>query len=209
MRGQAMKKILEILERKSIDLSKMQALEVFGREGDWQTVVYADKVKSLDVWEIDPIFEKGLRKNLPKANIKIVDSIQEIKKRQHFSKYEFIVIDNAQNCYGPKNRYCEHFDVIPNIAKLLNKKGIIIFNINKEPFDFEKFPHWQKRRSRFYNTKNTTKLTIDWLLDFYKEIFKKFGYLTRFCFNISRNDYKHNDYLHYLVYLLEKNDKFY
>jgi hypothetical protein len=49
----------------------------------------------------------------------------------NFSKYDFIVVDNPQNCYGPKLKYCEHFEVIPKIARLLDKEGIIIFDINK------------------------------------------------------------------------------
>lgn len=199
MRGQAMKKILRILKKKDIDLLSMRALEVFAREGDWQTIAYLDQVKSLDAWEINPVFKEGLRKNLPKAKIKITDSVKEIRKKEHFEKYDFIVIDNPQNCYGPNNEYCEHFDLIPEIARLLNKKGIIIFNINKEPFDFEKFPNWRRRRTKFYGRKNTNKLSVQWLLDFYKNLFKKFGYSTKFCFNVLRAHH-----LHYLVYFLQR-----
>ena len=41
-----------------------------------------------------------------------------------------------------KNMYCEHFDVIKNIYKIINKESIIIFNVNRHPFDYEKFPIW-------------------------------------------------------------------
>ena len=42
-----------IFLEKQVDVSKLHALEVFGRGGDWHTTVYANKVKSLQVWEID------------------------------------------------------------------------------------------------------------------------------------------------------------
>ena len=36
-----------IFLEKQVDVSKLHALEVFGRGGDWHTTVYANKVKSL------------------------------------------------------------------------------------------------------------------------------------------------------------------
>jgi len=204
MRGQAMRKTLEILKAKDVDLSRMRALEVFAREGNWQTVVYAQNVKTLDAWEIDPDFEGSLRKNLPTARVTITDSIEEIKREEYFSRYDFIVVDNPMGCYGLNKMYCEHFDVIPRICNLLDQRGVLIFNINKEPFNFENFPEWQKKRSRFYKRKDTSHLSIPWLLRFYERLFKNFEYKTEFCFSISRGDLEHRDYLHYLVYLLKK-----
>ena len=199
-----MKKICKTLESKGLDLSNMKALEIFARDGSWQTLAYSEKVKSLEAWEIDHIFKNDLKKNLPKAKIRILDSIKEIGNRKNFSEYNFIVVDNGQGCYGNKKQYCEHFDVIPQIAKLLNRGGIIIFNINKEPFNFDNFPKWQARRNKYYNKNNTGRLALKWLLNFYKKLFLKSGHITMFSFNVSRKDFKHNDYLHYLVYYLKK-----
>lgn len=203
MRGRAMKKVVAIFQKEGIDLSKMRALEVFSRDGSWQTICYADKVKSLDAWEINPIYIKKLKINLPKANIKKTNSIEEIKKKSYKSKYNFIVIDNPQGCFGVNNEYCEHFDIIPHICTLLHREGILVFNINKNPFSLDNFPEWKKRRALFYGRKRTNKLSIKWLLAFYKKIFYKEGYEELFSFSISRGDFKHNDYLHYLVYYLK------
>lgn len=202
-----MRKTLKILKRRGVDISQMRALEVFAREGDWQTIVYAPRVKSMEAWEINPLFKAGLKKNLPEAKIKITDSVKEIRNKKYFGKYDFIVLDNPQGCYGPRAQYCEHFDVILPALKLFNGKGVLIFNVNKQPFNFDNFPNWQKRRAAFYKRKNTAKLSIVWLMNFYKKLFKKNGYSTKFCFNMSRGDYKHNDYLHYLVYYLVKTRK--
>lgn len=203
-----MKKILEILKQKGIDISQMHALEPFAREGDWQTWVYADKVESLDAWEINPDCEMALRKNLPKARIKIIDSLKEFKKRKYFGKYDFIVIDNPMNCFGAHEQYCEHFDIIPEVCHLLNQKGILIFNINKEPYDYEKNPKLEARRKQFYHQEKTNKLSLKFLLKFYKELFCKYGYTTKFCFNISRGKYECNDFFHYLVFYLKAKSPF-
>ena len=206
MRGQAMKKVVKRLKSKGIDLSKMKALEMFARKGNWQTKSYVKEIKTLDAWEIDPKFKKGLVKNLPNAKIKITDSIKEINKKANFSKYDFVVVDNPQYCYGPKLKYCEHFSVIPKIAKLLNKKGVIIFNINRQPFGFDKLPFWKKKRAEFYRVKDTSRMSVKWLLDFYKNMFIKFGYKVKFGFNVVRGTKDKGNYLHYLVFFVEKHD---
>ncbi len=204
MLGPAMKKTIKKLSSKKIDLSSMRALDIFAREGDWQTRIYAGKVKSLEAWEIDPKFKKGLVKNLPNVKIKITDSMKEIQKKSNFGKFDFIMVDNPQYCYGPKLKYCEHFQVIPQIAKLLDKEGILIFNVNRQPFGFNKLPLWQKNRKKFYSLRDTSKLSIKWLLDFYRKLFSKYGYDTKFCFNVVRGSPDKNNYLHYLVYSLQK-----
>ncbi len=201
-----MKKVVSRLKLKGIDLSRMRALEVFAREGNWHAKSYANKVESLDAWEIDSRFKKGLRKNLPKAKIKITDSIKETSIKSNFSKYDFIVVDNPQNCYGPKLKYCEHFEIIPKIAKLLNQEGVLIFDINRKPFNFDNFPLWKKRREKFYGLKNTGKITIKWLLGFYKKLFLKFGYRTRFSFNMLRGTKSKGNYFQYLVFYIKKDD---
>ena len=117
-------------------------------------------------------------------------------------KYDLIVIDNPQGCFGVNSEYCEHFDIIPHICNLLHLEGILVFNINKNPFGLDNFPEWKKRRSRFYGRKRTDKLSIKWLLSFYKKIFYKEKYEILFSFSVSRKDFKHNEYLHYLVYCL-------
>ncbi len=205
MRGKAMEKICHILQnKKNVRLSNMKALEFFARDGSWQTAAYADKIATLDAWEIDPSFEKALKKNLPKAKIKITDSLKEMGLKRNSERYDLIVIDNGQNCYGEDRKYCEHFDVLPDIAHLLNKKGILIFNINKKPFGYNRFSDWKARRQQFYGRKQTAAISLNWLLLFYKRLFKKAGYNTKFCFSVSREDYEHDDYLHYLVYSLSR-----
>ena len=72
--------------------------------------------------EIDEKFETKLKLNLRNANIKIVDSFKYADICQ--KKYDFIVFDNPQMCFGVEDEYCEHFDALDKIYKLGKKKQL-------------------------------------------------------------------------------------
>ena len=88
----------EVVKRLQTDfdfsLSEADALELFAREGDWQTVSYASHVKTIEAWEIDSQFHEALKRNLPYAKIKITDTWKEIKTTPR--KYDLIVADAPQ-----------------------------------------------------------------------------------------------------------------
>lgn len=175
---------------KKLKLKGNKALEVFARDGSWQTTAYASNYKVVDCWEIDPQYKKALKKNVSNANIKICDSIKQVDKCR--SRYDLIVVDNPQNTFG---KYCEHFELIPKIARLLTRNGTLIFNVNIRPFDYEKYPKWEKRRQKYYGLKNTKHLCLGWLELFYWDMFYQAGYWFQGGFAVKRNDY-----LYYLVY---------
>ncbi len=194
--------VITFLEKR-IDVSELNALEIFGRAGDWHTTVYANRVKSLQVWEIDKKWKNILKKNLPNAKIKILDSIKTIVENLEPSKFDLIVIDNPMNTWGTKkepNLYCEHFDFIKYIRNIIDKEAILIFNINKNPFDYNKFPEWKKRREKFYERNRTSKLSLRFLIWFYKKLFLKIGYKTVF-----QKIFKRHEYSDYFVFFLRKN----
>ena len=66
--------VINILENQGIELNKLSTLEMFGRDGTAHVTAYAEKVRSLEVWEIDKKWEADLKNNLPNAKIKIIDS---------------------------------------------------------------------------------------------------------------------------------------
>ena len=197
-----MNDIIIFLEKR-VDISEFDALEVFGRAGDWHTIAYANRVKSLQVWEIDKKWKNTLKKNLPNAKIKIQNSIKTISENLETSKFDLIVIDNPMNTWGTKketNLYCEHFDFIKHIGNIIDKEAILIFNVNKNPFDYDKFPEWKKRREKFYERKRTSKLSLRFLILFYKKLFLMIGYKT-----IFQKIFKRNEYTDYFVFFLRKN----
>lgn len=199
------------LEQKGIKFENLDALEMFARDGTWHTIVFANKVKSLEAWEIDPKWKNELKMNLPKAKIRIIDSVKTIQKNiTSFTKFNLILIDNPQNTYGPKLHeyesypYCEHFDVIQKIDKLIDREALVIFNVNNRPFNYDSFPLWEKRRKEFYKCTETSNLSIDFLFNFYRDLFNQMGLKTIFHLNIVRVFYNNVGMTHYFAFQLQK-----
>jgi len=184
MRGKAMRSVCRVLHALDVDLSRMKALEFFAGEGDWQATAYSDKVASLEAWEIDPIHKEALERNLPNATVRIGDSY-----KMTGGKYDFIVFDNPQGIY---NGHCEHFDALLLLPKLLSF-GVVIFNINKNPYDIDKQPEWKKKRKEYYGEGQPD-------IVFYTDVFHCLGYSTKFAF-----EQKRNGFLSYLIFGLNEN----
>jgi len=202
-RSKGMQQICKTLEIRGFNFADFNALDVFARKGDWQTFVYANKVKTLELWEIDKQFEIDLKTNFPNANVKITDSIKEIQN-DSIKKYNFIVIDNPQGCFGHDNNYCEHFDILPNLINIIDNNAIVIFNINTSPFNYNNFSEWQKRRNEFYQLSDTSRLNFEFLEKFYEDFFLKLSFETEFHFNIFREECKPYNYLYYFIFFLKK-----
>lgn len=197
MRGEAMCKICERLKSEGVKLDQYAALDFFAREGDWQTVVYAKEVGSIEAWEINPEFLPGLRRNLPGATVRIVDSYDYGTRTQ--DRFDFVVLDNPQATFGPDDRYCEHFEALPVALRLLKSDAFLIFNMNRAPFNFDAHPRWQQRRGAFYGVDVTSSLSVeDFLLPFYRSYFADRGFETLQSFSQTRND----EYLAYAVFHL-------
>lgn len=182
MRDIAIKNICRILEEEqNIVLKDKFALDFFAREGDWQTAFYAKKVKKVVAWEINPKFEEKLYKNLPlTAEITIGDSFKLALSETR--KFDMIVIDNPQGCFGEENFYCEHFEALSFIPKLLKKDGILVFNVKLKPWNYNDNFIWQKRRNEFYKLNDCSNLTQDFVLEFYKDLFLFYNLSSEFEF---------------------------
>ena len=125
------------------------------------------------------------------------------------SKFDLIMIDNPISVFGVEKNsfeYCEHFDIIKNVGKLIDKEAIVIFLINKKPFFFNKLKKknelWRKRRQEFYGNIDTNDISITFLTSFYIEMFKNMGLVTIFTNTIPR----HDPHLDYFIFMLRKND---
>lgn len=197
MRGPGMKRLCSGLAAAGFDLAEKDALEVFGRKGDWHTIDYAKMVRSIEVWEIDPQHNADLEKNLPGATIKNVDSIIFAADPANRERFDFVVIDNPQALFGPDDAYCEHFDIIGPAAAVLKPDGVIVFNVNIQPYDYDLHLEWRTRRERFYGRSDTESIELSELIDFYTALFnshRKEVVLSRY--------YRRNEFLYYLVYRL-------
>ncbi len=207
---EATNELIHKLESKGIKFENFNAIELFGRDGSWQTKLFAKKVKTLEVWEINKEFEKQLRENLPNSKVKIIDSIKTLQENENSSTFDLILMDNPNNTYGAcdnisvDGKYCEHFDILKNIGKLIDKKAVIIYNVNRKPFNYLKFPEWKKRRDEFYEKTDTEDMSIKSLVTFYEEFFKKIGFKTVFHVNVIRVFFKGIDTNYYFAFLLKR-----
>lgn len=207
-----MNELIKKLEQKGIKFENLNALEVFGRAGDWHTTSYANKVKHLEVWEIDSKWENELKYNLPNAKIKIQDSIRTIYGNSDLEKFSFVVIDNPQMLYGPQSEnlepsYCEHFEVLKKIDRIAASDSIIVFNVNLRPYDYEKWSQWKKRRENFYGNVDTSNMSLDFLLNFYKKFFENMNFKVIFYTFVKRKTPNLNEELYYFAYQIAQNHK--
>ena len=200
--------VLDFLKTKSIMLEKLNAIEIFGGTGQ-NDVAVAVSVKTFEIWEIDGKLKPELEKKFPNAKIEICNSVDRLNQYQNTSKFDLIMIDNPISVFGAgknSSEYCEHFDMIKNVGKLIDKEAIVIFLINKKPFFFNKLKKknelWRKRRQEFYGNINTNNMSIPFLTSFYTELFRNMGLTTIFTNSIPR----HNPHLDYFIFMLRKND---
>lgn len=189
------------IEKKGIDLSQMNALEVFGGSGKSVDRYVLDKVKKLDVWEIDERRQTELKNNLPKAEIKIVDSFNEIKNTKN--RYDIVIMDNPMNMF---ESHCEHFDMFINIFDILKDQGIIILDIIPKLDDIPTEFQYIKEdmhllcRKLFYGTKNPLNIPIKNMVSTYEDIINKNGYILEWSFTEERS----RNFIYYLVLKIKK-----
>jgi hypothetical protein len=182
---------------KAGDLSNYSVLDIFAREGDWQSYRLNGKVKSLEAWEINEEFIPNLKKNLPDASVYCRDSIQFINNND-YNKFNLLVIDNGLNCYGANKEYCEHFDFINNIKNVVTQNSFVIFNVCRKPFNYSNYPEWIKRRNEFYQLEDSSELTLEFIESFYKELFNKSGFQVSEYYTECREYHNDIDYLYYI-----------
>lgn len=183
--------LLDELRNRNIKLEELKALEVFGRDGLDHTTTYADKVKSLEVWEIDEELRSILAENLPTAVVRIVDSFEEVKKTTN--KYDFIVIDNAIGLY---HTHCDHLGLFPDpIFNITEDESLLVINIiphiteeTLKPFPYLLDSEYMEVRKKFYNTDSPAKIPMDHIVGIYKSFIERNNYKLIWHFQVMRND---------------------
>ncbi|WP_022663488.1 hypothetical protein [Paucidesulfovibrio longus] len=132
-------------------LTSLKALDTFSRAGEWATYRFASMVKTLECWEYDSQHIERLKRNFPNAIVRQVDSIQQMQ--QHSQRYDFVFIDNPQGLYCD-NKYCEHFEILGHIHRVVTDHCFVIFNCNNKPYvnpekPIEYYNKWIERRNIF------------------------------------------------------------
>lgn len=171
IRNTGIKKIIKFFEDKGYDFSDKSYIDLFAREGDWQTNTLAKKVNFTHAIEVNLDFKNSLIKNLPiNSKITICDSIKHVEDVT--DKYDIIVLDNPMGCFGNNNQYCEHFEIFEKVFQIMNSKSLIIFNVKTIPFNFKNNKVWQEKRNAFYNVDDSSILSISFFKKFYENKIK-------------------------------------
>jgi hypothetical protein len=167
-----MYQVMRGIESRGVSLHKLTALELFGHTGKMHTVDYAPFVKSLEVWEIDPDCELALHENLPDARIRIVDSCKQLLVSE--GTFDLIVVDSWTRMFGG---HIEHFELFPDIFRVMNEFTILILNIMPEIYTntFLEKDHYQRRRT-FYHVDNPSLVPPKSMIKSYKALSQQNGY---------------------------------
>jgi hypothetical protein len=174
-----MRRLLRQIAAHDVKLSHRDALEVFGHTGEFHTLDYASRVRSLEIWEIRAECEPALRRNLPDATVKITDSFQEIK--QVTGRYGLVVVENPMSNRG--GGYCEHFDIIDDAFRVAADDSVLIVNVVPEA-SRKALRRWPElfnptqlaRRREFYGTGTPERLSPSRLAAHYRGLAEGHGF---------------------------------
>ncbi len=164
-------KVFNEIKRHNINPKSLRALDVFGGYGDQTSKDYYPMVKSLEVWELLPECENDLRKNLPGAKIRILDSFSELKKTK--DKFNFVFIDNPTPTY---DGHCEHFDMFPGVFNLLEDESFILTNIITNIYSRKRDETSLNQRKKFYDVDDAFSIGIDKMINVYKRLANENGF---------------------------------
>jgi hypothetical protein len=185
-----MRRLLRGLRARGVQLEQLDALELFAYTGELHTADYASRVRTLEAWELDAGHEAALRRNLPGATVRIVDSYEEVARtNKHFG---FVVVDNPMSVFG--EGHCEHFDLFPELFRILDSPAVLVLNVIPELRGRarRRWPHVFDRehleaRSRFYRTDSPARLTLAELDEHYRELCRANGFAVEWSFFVRRH----------------------
>lgn len=123
-----MEDVLKAIEDWGFRLNQMDVLETFGGYGEFHVDKYGSLVKSMQIWEIHPEKVEVLENKYPHAEIKNVDSYEEIKVTQ--GKFDMVLIDPV------KEQHC--FDMFPQVFRVLRDNSVLVLSV-ETPFDLEAY----------------------------------------------------------------------
>lgn len=181
-------------------LKDLDALEAFAYTGALQAVAYKDRTRYHEAWEIRKECEFPLKRNLPNAVVKITDSFSEVKVCT--KKFNFINVDTHQGLFG---NYCEHFDFLPLLFRVMQDECLVILNvIPKADADWiSKYPalfnvEHLKRRKDFYGCADPKNVSFEGMMKTYSDLCSKNGY------EILWHSFHKRNLMYYLALQLKK-----
>jgi hypothetical protein len=181
-----MQQVIAGMRRRGVEMADVRALEVFGSLGQQTAVHYAPLVKSLEIWDIDPGVLEPLRNSFPQAEIRIVDSYEEIRRTNR--RFELVVVDNFATVD-------EHFRLFPHVFRVLADEAVLVLQTLPEarrltrrvyPALFE--PEHVRLRQIFYDTPTPESIPRDVLVARYGRLAEAEGFVVEWHFFVRRRE---------------------
>lgn len=215
-----MKNIVKILEE-AFPEKNMAMLDLFCGDGNSVTRQFAPLCRHLFGIDHDPAHRPSYCRNLGDADggflaadcVELIRHLEDEENPIAGTVFNLVGADSPQGLYG--NGYCEHFDFIWELPRLLARPGFLLFNVNVQPFvptpeatnnviesmKPEDFEVWMERREMFYG-RNPCKIGLNWMISFYERQFGYFGWPFRFvCHHMRRSALaEHPDHIAYLLF---------
>jgi len=200
-----MRELLILKDRYVIE--ELKTIELYGGDGHSLSDKMAEQSVSFVGYDINPDKEEGFKNNIPNGEFRCGDSVRMMRTMQEgeIGTYNLISVDSPICIYG--EGYCEHFEILQYIYKLLRKgrKVICVFPVTKEPYDTEKAENraWMKRRAEFYESEEKN-LDLDAALKIYDRIFYRQNLkVVERCY-VCREYRNGIDWMYEYMYVLEK-----
>jgi hypothetical protein len=152
--------------RQMYDLTSMSVLDAFARNGELTVKNYGEVVRRLECWELGWEHKEDLLKITP--NVVIGDSYDALENAVFMEqKFDLIVIDTPQGIHkdGRGQKRYEHWDFLRRSAKLIERTGLFVLYVNKEPYDRDRigshgydeyveydYREWMRVRQQYYGS---------------------------------------------------------
>ena len=184
-----MLRLLDGLEQRGVDVASLDALEMFGSDGLDHTTTYGDRVRTLEVWEIDEAHHPRLRENLPGVSIRFIDSYEEVARTER--RFDLIVVDPPVGIYGT---HCDHFGLFPDkIFSIARDECVLVLNVipRIERVTLKHFPYlmsedYLKQRKQFYGASDAMNITMDDNVGVYRSFVERSGFRLVWSFHLKR-----------------------
>lgn len=188
-------------------LKEFNAIEMYGGDGHLLSCKMAENSVAFIGYEINPEKEEGFKKNVINGEFRRGDSVKILRtiEEGEIGVYNLVSTDAPICIYG--ENYCEHFEILEYIYKLLEKgeKSLCVFPVVPKPYDVEKPENsaWMRRRENFYGTKEVN-LDLDKTFDVYDEIFNRHNLQILDKSYVCREYRNRIDWMYEFMYILVK-----
>lgn len=194
-RPRPMERVVLGLEKRGVDLSGLDVLEVFGGDGSLHVGDYASKVRSLEAWEINSSLVERFKANFPWASVLRIDSYQFARCLDQ--DFGMVVVDNSPTAIRGHH---EHFDLFPHVFDLIGERGVLVLNVipSVSRKDMEACPglfcpEQLQARARFYATDHPENVSLPQLVEAYRRKSLEAGR------SVAWNFVQRRTYVYYLV----------